>query len=173
MAGFKYKSLNVGAGLAEGSFLFFLDADCLVPKGYDELIKKALNMDDVVGGAFEFQIEQGGFMLFWAQWFNRTRYRITQNYFGDQGVFCRKETYARIGGYPDQPIMEAAFFCRNLRKIGKLKLINSPVISSVRRFEKGVFSVLLKDALIWVQFLIGMDIKKHAKGYWKENKERF
>ena len=154
--------------------VLFLDADCQVPRGYDQLILDAVKKKNVIGGAFEFAMERGGPVHKLAEWFNRTRYRLTQNYFGDQGIFCLKIVFDEIGGYPDQPIMEAAYFCQMLRKKGKLKLIKQPLVSSIRRFEKGgVFNVLLKDGWIWVQFLLGMDISKYAKSYWNENQKGF
>lgn len=167
--GFKYKSLNYGASLANGSVLLFLDADSFLKYGFDKEIRKVLQ-GNVVGGAFEYCSENRSISLRVIEVLNRIRYRVDQNYFGDQGIFCTKEAFETVGGYPEKPIMEAAYFCKKLRSIGKLKLIKLPLITSSRRFEKGgVWRVFFKDTVIWIQFLLGCDISRYAAKYWKEN----
>ena len=167
--GCKYKSLNYGASLAKGNVLLFLDADSFLKYGFDKEIRKVLQ-GDVVGGAFEYCSENQSISLRVIEALNRIRYRVDQNYFGDQGIFCTKEAFDTVRGYPEKTIMEAAFFCKKLRSIGKLKLIKLPLITSSRRFEKGgVWRVFFKDTVIWIQFLLGCDISRYARKYWKEN----
>lgn len=171
LAGAKYKSLNKGAELASGEILLFLDADTLVPKSFDISIKEALSSNDVVGGAFEFGFNRRGVVYRVVEWINRVRYRVDKRYFGDQALFCSRQIFEQLGGYPDEPIMEAAYFCRALRKLGKLALIKSPVRTSARRFEEGnVYKVFLQDTWIWIQFTLGLNIKRYATAYWAENK---
>jgi len=171
--GKKYLSLNFGAVKAKGKYLMFLDADCLVPKHFDTLIAEVLEDKKNVGGAFEFKMEGKGLLYRTIEFINRIRYRIKKRYYGDQGIFCRKSTFETCGGFPENPIMEAAYFCDNISKIGKLTLIKMKIVSSVRRFEQGnVLKVMTKDTLIWIQFLLGLNISKYAPQYWKENVQR-
>jgi len=175
----KYKSLNFGADRSSGDALLFLDADCTVPQDFDLKIDGVLNQAAVAGGAFEFKmepsdttnrIENWAFRL--VELINQIRYCITKLYFGDQGVFCTKEAFDRIGGYPEKRIMESAYFCRLLKNQGKLKLIKTPLISSVRRFQNGgMLKVFWKDFWIWVQFWLGFDIDRYADRYWEENEK--
>lgn len=170
LAGAKYKSLNKGAELANGDVLLFLDADTLLPPHFDVRILEALNKKGVVGGAFEFGFNRAGVVYRIIEWINRTRYRIDKRYFGDQALYCTRENFERVSGYPNEPIMEAAYFCKALRDIGRLTLIKSPILTSARRFEQGnVFKVFLKDTWIWIQFTLGMDVKRYASAYWAEN----
>jgi hypothetical protein len=79
------------------------------------------------------------------------RYRVDGLYFGDQGIFCLKSAFEELGGYPKEPLMEAAFFCRVMKKYAKMRLIKASIISSSRRFERGgVWIVFFKDLLIWM-----------------------
>ncbi|MEQ9288901.1 MAG: glycosyltransferase [Cyclobacteriaceae bacterium] len=170
--GLKYKSLNYGVSLTVGDTLLFLDADCAVPRFFDQLIVDALKRTRAVGGAFEFRSENRSFAFKLIEIINRVRYRLDGHYFGDQGLFCTKEAFEGAGGYPGEPLMEAAHFCRALRKLGKLHLIKQSLTTSSRRFEQGgPAKVFFKDTIIWLRFLAGLDVKKYAPGYWGENEK--
>ncbi|MFY0625975.1 MAG: glycosyltransferase family 2 protein [Reichenbachiella sp.] len=173
LKGAKYKSLNKGAELARGKVLFFLDADCKVPLHFDVAILNFLKSQEIIGGAFEFKMMNDHFIYKIIELINRIRYRITKNYFGDQGLFCNKSKYIEVGGFSNEPIMEAAYLCRKLRKVGKIGLIRKHLRSSVRRFEDGgVVQVFLKDTIIWIQFLLRLDIKRYAADYWAKNENK-
>ncbi len=165
--------LNEGAQSATGDVLLFLDADTLVPLGYDESIKDALTDADVVGGAFEFALNGKEFGLRVVEFLNRVRYRIRQRYYGDQGIFVSSHVFKRVGGYPEIGILEAAHFCEKLSREGKLKLIKKRINTSPRRFQDGgIYKVLSGDIKIWFLDLIGRPVDKYADAYWKENKLR-
>ena len=165
--------LNEAVEFASGDVLLFLDADTLVPQGYDESIENALTNPNVVGGAFEFSLEGPQFGLRVVELINRIRYRIRQRYYGDQGIFVRSHVFRIVGGYPEIGILEAAHFCKKLRKEGELKLIKKRIYTSPRRFlDGGVYKVLGRDIKIWFLDLIGLRVDKYADAYWKENKLR-
>ncbi len=165
--------LNQAVEFASGDVLLFLDADTLVPQGYDESIENALSNPNVVGGAFEFSLEGPQFGLRVVELINRIRYRIRQRYYGDQGIFVRSHVFRIVGGYPEIGILEAAHFCKKLRKEGELKLIKKRIYTSPRRFlDGGVYKVLGRDIKIWFLDLIGLRVDKYADAYWKENKLR-
>lgn len=168
--GKKYLSLNYGASISTGDMLLFLDADSLVPELFDLKIQEAVNKKNVVGGAFEYKSENQSMTFKVIQFINRLRYRVDSLYFGDQGIFCVRSTFEDIGGYPDEPIMEASFICRKIREVGKMVLIKSPIITSTRRFENGgVRQVFFSDMIIWMRFLLRLDIKRYAPDYWRQN----
>ena len=69
----KAGALNIGADFATGDVLLFLDADTIVPGAYDSLIEQSLADAGVVGGAFEFSLDGGGFGLRGVEFLNRVR----------------------------------------------------------------------------------------------------
>jgi glycosyltransferase involved in cell wall biosynthesis len=114
------RALNKGAECAEGEVLLFLDADSRVPPGYDTAIAKVLREPSVVGGAFEFALDGPELGLRLVEIINRVRYRFWPWYYGDQGIFARRDVFRRLGGYQERRLLEASDFCRRLRREGRV-----------------------------------------------------
>ncbi len=57
--------------------------------------------------------------------------------YGDQAVFTTRSAFERIGGFPTQPIMEDIEMVRRLRRIGRVRVCDSPAITSARRWRHG------------------------------------
>ena len=174
LKGSKYRTLNQGAFYAQGKILLFLDADTLVPPGFDQLIFDAVADKKTVGGAFEFAFIEKHPLLKAIQLTNRFRYRVRQSYYGDQGVFVKSSALKKVGGFPPVKIMETALLCRKLKSTGRLKLIRKPSKTSARRFIRGgILKVYLFDMVIWLRAIFGLPIQHHAPDYWKENEISF
>lgn len=166
-------ALNTAAPLAKGEVLLCLDADTIVPAGYDRLIAMALADPAVVGGAFEFQLDGHGLALRLVEVINRIRYRIWPYYYGDQGIFVRSEAFRRVGGYAERRLLEADDFCRRLRRLGRLVLLRQYMTTSARRFlAGGTLRVLARDAWIWWLDLLYRPTERFGDAYQQENRRR-
>ncbi len=160
--------LNYAADFANGDVLLFLDADTEVPQNYDLHIEKALQNQDTVGGAFEFALEGERIGLRIVELINRIRYRLRKRYYGDQGLFVRKKVFEKVCGFPEIELLESAYLCKSLKEYGNLVLIKRKVITSSRRFRKnGILKPFSFDIKIWFLDLIGSDVEKFSKNYWK------
>jgi rSAM/selenodomain-associated transferase 2 len=166
-------ALNRGAAEAIGDVFLFLDADTLVPKGYDRSIQQVLADPRVVGGAFEFALDGAQLALRLVEILNRIRYRIWPLYFGDQGLFVRASAFRSVGGYREQRLLEASEFCKRLRRRGKLVLLRKYIKTSARRFvEGGVYRVLANDVWIWWLDLLGQPTEPFGQAYLNNNRRR-
>jgi len=146
-----------------------LDADTLLPRNFDAIILKILTRKNTVGGAFDMRFVDADLKLQVLSYLNSLRYRIWKTFYGDQAIFCRREAAIQVGGFPDT-LMEAAHFCKSLKKQGGLKLSNKVVKTSARRFnENGFWNVLWFDVKVWVRFVFQMDLKTQHISYWKGN----
>ena len=164
---------NRGAATATGDVLLFLDADTLVPPGYDRAIRQALHTPAVVGGAFEFALDGPQLGLRLVELINRVRYRLWPLYYGDQGVFVRTAAFRAVGGYPDRLLLEASGFCRRLGRVGRLVLLHKPMTTSARRFvDGGILRVLAHDARIWLLDLLGLPTEQYGSAYQQDNHRR-
>jgi rSAM/selenodomain-associated transferase 2 len=126
--------MNAGATAATGDTLLFLHADSFPPPDALALITRALSDPRAVGGAFEHLFAEPVWSLRAITWINRIRYRLTRNYYGDQGIFVRSEIFRALGGYRDLALMEDLDFTQRLKRRGRSALITTPLVTSGRRF---------------------------------------
>lgn len=167
------RACNAGAASASGDALLFLHADSLVPDRYDALIRDALASPGVVGGAFAFKLDGPEWRLRVVERVDRMRYRVRGRYFGDQGIFARRTAFHAVGGFPEVPIKEDAHFCGAMRRIGKMRLINAPMVTSPRRFYNGgILTTLAGDIMICTRDLLGLSLHRHAERYREDNLSR-
>lgn len=173
LKGLKYASLNRGAAQAVGDVIIFLDADTLLPENYQQLIESALSDTKLVGGAFEHSFDKRTFFLRIIHFINMIRYRLSHRFYGDQAVFCRREVFRKIHGYPEINIMESARFCDRMKTEGKLCLIKTSIVTSSRRFlEQGQWTVFFNDTRIWLMDLLGLSLNDTGKAYWLYNETK-
>ena len=171
--GSRAAACNRGAATATGDVLLFLDADTLVPRGYDRAIRQVLRAPAVVGGAFEFALDGPQLGLRLVELINRVRYRLWPLYYGDQGVFARTAAFRSVGGYPERLLLEASGLCRRLSQVGRLVLLRQPMTTSARRFVAGgILRVLAHDARIWLLDLLGLPTERYGPAYQEDNRRR-
>jgi rSAM/selenodomain-associated transferase 2 len=156
--------MNAGAAAASGDILFFLHADSLPPPNAAALIERAVETWGVVGGAFEHQFDERGFSLAAINAMNRVRYRLTRNYYGDQGIFVRADVFHRLGGFRELALMEDLDFSQRLKRAGRTVLIRTPLRTSARRFlARGPWRTL--SFIVWLLLLhtLGFDTQRYAE----------
>jgi rSAM/selenodomain-associated transferase 2 len=155
--------MNAGAAAATGDILWFLHADSLPPRDGLALIAGAMSDDRVVGGAFAHRFSEPTPSLVVISLVNRVRYRLTRNYYGDQGLFVRAAVFRRLGGYADVALMEDLIFSQRLKRDGVTVLIGTPLFTSGRRFlARGPWRTF--GFIVWLLFLhtLGIDTQRYA-----------
>lgn len=158
--------MNAGAHAASGHIFWFLHADCEVPVDCLHQISEAIRNPEVVGGFFRIRIPD-----------KRVVYRLTDSFahyagillrvrFGDHGFFCRRTAFEKIGGFPELPLMEDAEFFRKLRRLGRIAIIPSRLLSSARRYQQiGPWRLTLTYGLIALLYLCRVPIVILARIY--------
>lgn len=85
---------------------------------------------------------------------------------GDQAIFVTRAAFDRVGGFPDQPLMEDVELSRLLRALGRPTCLRQRVTTSGRRWEKrGVWrTIFLMWRLRW-QYWRGTPAQALAEAY--------
>jgi uncharacterized protein len=169
------RQMNAGAQIARGKILWFLHADSRVAENSLAAIADALSNPSVVGGCFRLQIVP-------TRWIYRTRdavgdlcVSLFHIALGDRGLFCRREIFVAVGGYPNQSLLEDADFYRKLRALGRVRQISTKIQTSARRYEAlGPLRTSLFYLLIMTLYLmhIPMSILERMVAWFASRKAR-
>ena len=128
--------LNSGVKATTGDVLIFLHADVTVPDSALESIEDALGDQDVVGGCFRVRFGTAPHQAFIGACYDLLRMRGHGIVYGDATIFCRREAFDAVGGYPDWPIMEDVNFVSKLRRLGRFVELPQAVVPSSRRWQR-------------------------------------
>ncbi|MFN6529933.1 TIGR04283 family arsenosugar biosynthesis glycosyltransferase [Nostoc sp. ChiSLP03a] len=165
--------MNAGAVAANGEILLFLHADTRLPTGFDEMIRTALQQPGIVAGAFKLRIDASLLSLRWVEWGVNVRSHFYQMPYGDQAIFLTKEAFQKIGSFPELPIMEDFELMRRLKRIGRIVIIPTPVVTSARRWlQKGVLKTTLLNQIVIIAYLLGVSPERICSWYRREKFKR-
>jgi rSAM/selenodomain-associated transferase 2 len=151
--------MNAGARLATGDVLWFLHSDTKLQPQAIQAIRHALQNDKYIGGIFDCRFEGNdwvaGFFNFVYHW-----RRYIGIFYGDAGIFMRREIFAQMKGFCDYPIMEDYEFGRRMFRRGKLAFLHEPISVSDRRWRKwGLVRTLWIWVVIQTTFSLGFPVK--------------
>lgn len=140
------RQMNAGAAVAQGAVLLFLHADTQLPPAASCLVQAAM-AGGAVWGRFDVRIAGGSRMFPVIARFMNWRSRLSGIATGDQAMFVRRDAFERVGGFPDQPLMEDIELSRRLRAIASPACLHACVQTSGRRWDsRGVW---LTTVLMW------------------------
>jgi hypothetical protein len=88
--------------------------------------------------------------------------------YGDQAPFTTRTAFARVGGFPEIPLMEDLELMRRLHRIGQLVRLPLQVTSSSRRFlERGPLRQFCLDLSLVLRYLyLGAKPEQLAQRYY-------
>ncbi len=156
--------LRVGCELATGDTLLFLHADTLLPKGFASQVFQILGNPGVSAGAFRLIIDAPGRWLRVVEWLVNLRGTWGQMPYGDQAVFVRASILKECAGFPDLPVMEDYALVRRLRRMGRIGIAPTSVVTSGRRWQNGgVFRTSLGNQLCITAFRVGVNPDRIAR----------
>lgn len=157
--------LNRGARTAEGTALVFLHADTDLPQAAIPEVRHALE-EGAVGGGFLVRFASRRPIFRLVSEVVNLRTRLSRSPLGDQAQFATRAAFEAVGGYPEWPILEDLAFIRQLKKHGRIAVLDSEVSTSVRRFEQGgILQSIARNWLIFGCYFAGVSPFRLAKLY--------
>jgi rSAM/selenodomain-associated transferase 2 len=130
------RQMNAGAASARGAWLVFLHADTRLPPRWQDDVAAADAQPHVVAGCFRFALDSTRWPARVIEAGVALRVRLFALPYGDQAVFVRRETFERLGGYRDLPIMEDVDLVRRVTRAGALLRSDKAAVTSARRWER-------------------------------------
>ncbi len=151
--------MNAGASASAGKILLFLHADTLLPKNWDMTLRETLS-SGIALGAFSFSVDEPLPGIRWVEWGVNLRSHAFALPYGDQGLFMKRETFEKIGSFPDQPILEDYELVRRMRKLGRIVTLDEPIVTSARHWTKrGVFKTVFINQLVLFAYRCHLPLK--------------
>lgn len=144
-------SRNLGARLATGDLLVFLDADTLLDPRALRIIAEQFT-ERHAGGTLKGQPDSSRFAYRLIYWLKNFIHRfVVRN--GSSGVIiCWKEDFMRVGGFDERlELRENSELIRRLKRFGTYKYIGATVATtSMRRYDRrGVWHIVWLWIKLW------------------------
>lgn len=159
--------LRAGAREAKGDVLLFLHADVIPPEDVAAQISGAIRAGHA-GGNFRLRYPGGGLLGRWLE-IMAPVYRRVPRYYGDSGIFVRREVYEACGGFPWIPIMEDVVFVQRMERTGRTAYLPGPMVSAARRWRGRQLRTLLLWGFMQALFALGASPWRLARFYKAAN----
>jgi len=164
-------SRNMGAKIAKGDFLLFMDADCIMQKEFlknamSEIKNKNLKIAGCKVMPLSKRIVDNLAFSIYNLWILATQFFYANA--SGHGIFCEKKLHIKTKGFNEKiKLSEDMDYCKRAKKLGKFRILSSvTVYTSTRRFDHyGRFSTFLKLLLSAFYRPIFGEIKTHTFNY--------
>ena len=157
------RARNTGAKESAGDIIFFIDADCLVPKDTLSLVHKAItgHADTIIGGSYTpLPYDSNFFSIFQSIFIHYSELKRREpDYIASHSLAIEKKLFEKSSGFPEQflPLLEDVEFSHRLRRSG-YKLLMDPGIL-VRHIFNFTFRKSLRNAFrksrYWIMYSLG------------------
>jgi rSAM/selenodomain-associated transferase 2 len=158
--------MNLGAAHATGDVLLFLHADCILEAGALADAERCLSVRGIVAGCFTMRVRARGLLYRSIDACATARVRLTGLVYGDQGLFLRRTSFERLGGFPRLRLMEDLLFSRELRRHGRILVAPRHIFVSPRRWQRaGLMRQTLRNWALTALAASGMHPDRLATFY--------
>jgi len=118
---------------------------------------------------FKFKINNEKIIYRFLELFVNLRSFIFKDPYGDQGLIINRKTYFKNKGYKKIPLMEDLDFIKRLKNNVQLKMLNIPIYTSSRKWEKtNIIFQAFKNWNLRRRWLRGESIKSLYVDYYKK-----
>jgi rSAM/selenodomain-associated transferase 2 len=165
------RQLNAGAAVATGELFWFLHADAWPHRDSIACLRAATQQSQIIGGNFRLKFASD---LLAARVFETIArgQRRCGIYYGDSGLWLRREIFAELGGFQEWPLFEDYDFVRRLEALAdatqrRTKYFGCPLTVSARRFKSQPWRLLGMWLRLQVLFWRGVPPEELSRLYRK------
>ena len=160
------RQMNIGADAAGGDIFWFLHADAKVPLESLNEIGRIMRDPEICGGFFRIRLPAAPAVYRLTDGFAHYAGLLLRMRCGDHGMFCRRNAFVDVRGFPDVPLMEDVEFFRRLRRCGRVMFSNKRIEASPRRYETmGEIRLTIAYGSIATLYLFGVSPSALARIY--------
>ncbi|APX72179.1 TIGR04283 family arsenosugar biosynthesis glycosyltransferase [Companilactobacillus allii] len=159
------KQLHLGGSVARTNKLLFLHADSKFSTAPISLLKST----KVNVGFFTLRFDDNSTFFSILAFMSNLRAKKFKLIFGDQGFFVTKSLYSKVGGFPEQPLMEDWELSKRLSKV-ESEFVEFPIsiyTSSRKYINEGKVRTFFKMQLIKILYKSGMKPSALSKVYYR------
>jgi hypothetical protein len=154
---------NLGATAARGELLCFHHADSQLRTEHLAALARVAKNHTIAGGAFHRRFYPP--RMLWREPLVRWINSVWGPLFGDQSLFVRAAVFREMGGFANFPLMEDVDFSRQLRSIGRVKLLDPPLWSPPRR--PGTWRTAIRNSALICLFYLGVEPRTLHRWYYR------
>lgn len=163
--------LNRGAENASSDILFFLHADSVIEARVLDDVRQAIE-HGYYWGCCTIDFDDNSLIFRLLARFSTWRAKLVSSCYGDQGIYCLKDSFNTIHGFPETPFLEDIAFSRKIRCHYRAHVIPGKLTTSARRFrEGGIFKTIVKMQYIKILYKLGMS-PEYLIQFYKSGKQR-
>lgn len=146
--------MNTGAKVARGRILYFLHADTLPPKDFDQTILRATD-NGHAAGCFRLKFDVHSPFLGFFAWCSRLNLKICRG--GDQTLFVERNVFVRAKGFNEAYVVyEDSEFISRLYKITNFLVLPEHVTTSARKYQQiGLYRLQYHFGMIHLKNYLG------------------
>lgn len=160
--------MNAGARAAVGDWLCFLHADVRMDAAARKDLERAVGADGNAVKAATWRLAIDGSHP-WYRFLEvgaRVRHVVGGLAYGDQGLLIRRELFAAVRGFPDEPLFEDVALIRTLRRVGGVTRFGSALRVSARRWEReGLVWGTVRNVFLVSAYLAGTPPRRLVRWY--------
>lgn len=155
--------LNAGAAVAGGEILLFLWPDSCLPSNALLAIERNLGLlPQTIGGNFHLKFDENTLFTRWLIKFLKL-WRYKGHYYGNSGIFIRKEVFLAMGGFRPYDLLEDYDLARRMENYGPTLYLPETIVASTRRFRSRKLKALLTWLIIHGLFGLGVHPNRLAR----------
>ncbi|WP_396625837.1 TIGR04283 family arsenosugar biosynthesis glycosyltransferase [Luteitalea sp.] len=158
--------LAAGVALARADVVLLLHADTRLAASWRTEVTAVAPGTSYCWGCFRLRLDARAWQARVIEAMVRLRVRLWRLPYGDQGLFVRRETLARVGGVPPLPLMEDVALARALARVGPPWRSRVDAVTSARRWERdGWWRRTLRNWWTMGRYLCGVPPERLAARY--------